>query len=342
MFLVAATELGQQIMQLVCLFALVHDPSHVYRYAIIPIPIRVITAAFRMWYSVKCGFLNLADIKLTLKGGFTFFKEAAPLGLSQVAIALYYNCDSILLGIFKGETAVGIYATAYSLMLVSISISGALTGSYAPSLARSTSDPALFSKLSNELLETLCWFGLPLSTLGLATGRGAIQFLYGSGFAESGPVFELLCLNIACIFFSVGVGQPSIAAGWQKQVFYATTAGGVANLCLNLWLIPRFGIGAAIATTVIAEFIVGATICYMRRDLLRVEFLHSVFPSLATAVVVGAMAKAGFAIFHLPWWLCAGTGGTLAALCAFRFAHSAFIAKIGGRVSSLVGIKLVR
>jgi O-antigen/teichoic acid export membrane protein len=63
---------------------------------------------------------------LTFRGSRPLLKEALPLGLSQGAINLYGSFAVILLGFLSDNRTVGIYTTAYTVMMVPAFLNTAL------------------------------------------------------------------------------------------------------------------------------------------------------------------------------------------------------------------------
>jgi O-antigen/teichoic acid export membrane protein len=113
---------------------------------------------------------------------------------------------------------------------------------------------------------------MSLAALGWAFGRHVIALLYGQGFAESGPLLEWLSLSLALIFFSSAVGQPLNAWGLQQQFFRITLVGAVVNVALNFVLIPRLGVWGGVATTLLAEGLVGISSLWVRRRYVRISW----------------------------------------------------------------------
>ena len=73
--------------------------------------------------------------------------------------------------------------------------------------------------------------------------------VYGRGFAGADTVFQIHLFACLFVFLGVARGQYLLNEGFTKFVFVSTTLGALANVGLNLWLIPAHGApGAAVAT----------------------------------------------------------------------------------------------
>lgn len=285
----------------------VRSPEDLIVYAVITYPFRIALSTFQIGFAAKYGLVAWRRIRPTLRGAKKLVVEALPIGLSSVSTMLYYNSDAIILGATRGAREVGLYTTAYSLMLIPGVLTGAMINAYFPSLARAASNPAEARRISLQFLRASVWLGFPIAAMGWAIGRYPVVILYGNQFLESGVYFEWLCLNIALIFFNVGYSQPLNAWGAQKLLFYCTVAAGLTNLVANLLLIPQFGVPAAIATTLLAELVVSGMALAVRPRYNPIPWLKPVLVAgivcVTAAIAARSLAAAGL------WWL----GGVLGA-----------------------------
>lgn len=326
----AVATLLFNLAQFPALLAFVHGPGDVVTFAAINLPFAAANLGYRFWYLQRHCFLDLAKLRPHLSGAKKIFSESWPLAFSQGAIVILYNCDAIILGFTHGDETVGQYASAYKLMLVATVISAALCSAYFPVLARVHDDPGQAKKVQDEFLSLMVWMGLPIAALGWAFGRHVVRLMYGPAFAESGPYFEWLCLNIPLIFVNLALGVPLTAWGLQKLHFKITSSAAVVNLVLNLILIPLYGPWAAIATTIGSEVMIFAITAAMRY---RIgigwnPLYRALLPALVCSTVVA------LAVTILPesldryWWAeCLGGAAVLSG-ALFIFERRIVIAAI--------------
>jgi O-antigen/teichoic acid export membrane protein len=249
------------------LLAFVHGPEDIYLFAVLNLPFAAANLGFKFWYLNRHRLLSLRKLRFRLAGTHRLLHESWPLALSQAALVVYYNCDTIILGFTHGDDVVGQYTSAYKLMLVATVISGAMCTAYFPSLARVQTTPEQARAVTAEFTSLMLWLGLPIAALGWATGRHAVELLYGDEFRASGIYFEWLCLNIALIFGNLALVTPLTTWGLQKTQLVITCVGAVINLALNVILIPRYGVPAAIATTILTELVIFVALAAVRRGL---------------------------------------------------------------------------
>lgn len=322
----AVVALITNVLQVPALIALVHGPDDVFIYVLYTMPFSLIAAAYNFWYLGRRGLVRLDQLRPTLAGAKDILRESWPLALSQGATLLYYNCDAIILGFTSGDASVGLYTTAYRLMLMSSIISGAMWNAYFPILARAQAEAHQATRITGEFITLLAWMGLPLAALGWASGRHVIDLMFGARFAESGLYFEWLCLNVGLIFVNIGIGLPLLTWGFQKTQFKIVAAAGVVNLALNLVLIPIYGAWGAVGTTLGAETMVLVLTIVARR---RIGIgWNPLFPmiaapllcSLAVALVIKMLPKS----LDPYWWLELAVGIAALGACLFVFERRIF------------------
>lgn len=317
----AVAGLVFNVLQFPALIVLVHSPDDVFLYVICSMFFSMPGIVYNFWYIRRRGLLRLNQLQLTLAGAMKTLAESWPLALSQGAILIYYNCDAIILGFTNGDEAVGLYTTAYKLMLVATVISTAMWNAYFPVLARVYGTPSQTVRVSSEFIALLAWMGLPITALGWAFGRHVVSLMYGPEFHDSGLYFEWLCLNIALIFVNIGIGSPLVAWGLQKLHFKITGIGALANLAVNLVVIPIYGAWGAIIMTIGAELVVLVLTIFVRKraGILWHPMLPIVLPPLVCSAVVAlgiAMLPAALAQY---WWLELAFGIIILGGCLFVF-----------------------
>ncbi|MCA1567954.1 MAG: flippase [Acidobacteria bacterium] len=297
-----------QVLQLGALFALIHGPEQIFLYVWFPYPFRLALNAFTVWYALHHGLFDWRGVRFKLDGARRLLRVSLPVVLSQVAILLYYNSDVIFLGFSHGNAVVGLYSTAYSMMLVPVFLILSLSNAAFPAVARSFHDTGQAQQTSEKFLRLAIWLGFPLAALGWAVGRHLIALLFGPGFSASGPLFEWLSLNLALIFFNVGYVMPLNAWQHESLAFRCTLAGALTNLGLNFWLIPKYGAKGAVVTTVLAEAVVLVAAVVARRGVHPLPW-HKWFLRTAAVCCLAAFAARLAAETLMPWWCAAALGG---------------------------------
>jgi O-antigen/teichoic acid export membrane protein len=312
------------------LVLLVRDSSHGYLYVALNYPIRLATTFILLRSANRHGLVQWRDVRLGMDGVINLIKEALPFGLSQGSILLYYNIDSVILSANFGNETVGQYSTAYSLMLMPAQmICNTLFQAYYPGLSRAIDDPKAASALNLNYLKLLAWSCLPIATVCVIGGNGLVRMLYGSEFKTAAEIFPLLALDIALVAFNCGLAMPLLAWGRQKTQLKVTSVAALVNLLLNLVLIPRFGIWAAVWTTLFAEIMVMAMIFRVRRTLNPISMGTVMLPCLMVCTAGGLV---GFLLSRTlggPFWIAPLATGLVIAPFVWRATHRDLRTMIG-------------
>jgi PST family polysaccharide transporter len=80
-----------------------------------------------------------------------------------------------------------------------------------------------------------------------------IDLLYGPEFAGAGSVLAIHIWAAVFVFLGVAQGPWTVNEGLMKLSLQRTVIGAVANVVLNLLLIPRIGVVGAAISTLIAQ-----------------------------------------------------------------------------------------
>jgi O-antigen/teichoic acid export membrane protein len=301
---------------------LVHGPGDLFVYIGLGLVFTLANLVYRLWFVGRFDLIDVRRLRPTFHGAGRLLSAAWPLALTQGAIMIFYNCDSVILGFTHGDEAVGQYAGAYKLMLVSTAISGALCTAYFPSLGRAHRDPEQATRIAREFASVLAWMGLPLAALGWAFGRYVVTLLYGPAFYDSSIYFQWLCINVALIYVNVALGTPLTAWGMQKLHLKITGSAALLNIGANIILIPIYGPPAAIATTIGTEIVITVAVIAVRRHV-RLGWSpisRVILPPLAVSTAV-AVAAACLPSRFDSYWVLELAGASAMLLGAFLVAE---------------------
>ena len=177
-------------------------------------------------------------------------KVALPVGLAGVLITVYYRIDSVLLFNLKGPEEAGIYGAAYRFLdplhFFPVSVMAATVPVMA---ALRETDTDRFKRLIQRGGEYLVIAALGTLAVMISLATPIVDLVLGKGYEPAAGLLPVLML--AFVFVSLGYLSgylvPLVGKQW-RLVGYAAF-GAVANVVLNLILIPPYGaLGAAWAT----------------------------------------------------------------------------------------------
>ncbi|HBR80746.1 MAG: Heteropolysaccharide repeat unit export protein [Candidatus Uhrbacteria bacterium GW2011_GWE2_45_35] len=174
-----------------------------------------------------------------------------PFALAGIFSKLYSYVDTVLLSIFIGTAAVGVYAIAYKMTYAFQFLPMAFVAALYPSMsALVATDKAKLAKL----FEQATWYMLILSApivFGIFAVAPDVVRLAGRGYVEAVPVLRVLIFVLLPLFLDFPIGSLLNAADRQKTKTTIMGITMVINVVINALLIPTIGImGAAYAAGV--------------------------------------------------------------------------------------------
>jgi len=195
-------------------------------------------------------------------------RRAFPLGIVIIVLTAYNYVDTIMLRAMAPADETALYNAAYRIYEGTTYAAAVVWSVLTPRLsALWTANRPAHGRLARRGIAG----GLALAVpIGLVLWFGAalwITWLPGAEYAASTPTLQVLALGLPLVF-SIWVLHAIAASSSHDQVLVRGTAIGlVANVGLNLWLIPRFGHEGAAMATVLGEAI---TMCLLAGGLWRV------------------------------------------------------------------------
>ena len=216
--------------------------------------------------------------------------RSLPLGAASIAITLYYSFDTVLLGLFRGAGEVGYYAAAYRIVLPILALAGAVGTVAIPDLSRlaARDGPAARAAVTNLSRQMILW-AVPMAVGGALTAEPIIQLIYGPEYLPAAGPFRILAWSILTVYANAAFAFLLLARGGDRRYLAAVTAGAVANVGLNLVVIPLAGMVGAACVTIAAELIVLTSLLWWTRDVSRPAIPAALKAAVVPTVVMIAV-----------------------------------------------------
>ena len=194
-------------------------------------------------FSVKLIYPGFEKIKVQLKQGAYLFK-------STIAINLYTNSNTFILGLLTNEQVVGYYSAADKIRIAAQNLLGPVSQSIYPHvnyLIQQSKEK--FLRFNSKLLKMQGIFAFFISLLVFLFARPMGNILFGAEFIASVYVLKILAWLPFVISISNVYGiQTMLPLNFEKQFFNMVALAAVINLVLLFSLIPHLSeIGAAIS-----------------------------------------------------------------------------------------------
>jgi O-antigen/teichoic acid export membrane protein len=207
-----------------------------------------INVLFSLYITIKV--FAKPSFRIDLKSWKSTVKEALPFGLTAVFVTVYFQIDTVMLSIMKGDAVVGWYNAAYKLVLALMFIPTTFVGSMFPIISRFYMSSQNSLKVAyGKTFKYLTMIGLPLAIGATILADKIVLIVYGKGFGNSTIALQILIWAMVLMFLTYLFGTVLESINRQREVTKIAGINTLVNICLNLLLIPRFSyIGASVAT----------------------------------------------------------------------------------------------
>lgn len=257
-----------KFISLILMFMFVHKQSDYIAYAAITV--------FAAVGSYVLNFIRLRKIvSFRLVGNYNFKQHLKPiftLFAQSVAISIYTNLDTVMLGFIKSDTDVGYYHAAVKIKGLLLSLVTSLGNVLLPRMSYFVNNKMMteFKKYMVKALNFELLMALSMTLYYVLYSRESIIFLAGSGY--EGAVLAMQIITIAVIPNGItGILGVQVLTSLEKEIYvlYSVIVGAVFDFLLNLVFIPRYGAAGASLATTIAEFLVLFVQIYYTRGILK-------------------------------------------------------------------------
>lgn len=208
------------------------------------------TIIFLLRVSRPCAGFKWDRLQSILRG-------AAPFALSIVFGTIYWQIDTVMVSLIRGDAEAGLYGVAYRPLLSLFFLPSFFMVSLFPVMSRSYSiSKGKVVDLYKKSFKYLFLVGFPLSVAIFILSPQIINILYGKGYVDSVTVMMVLSWFIFLKFLNYSTGTVLWAINRQRQRAESQGITVVINVILNYILIKRYGfLGAGISTLITEIFL---------------------------------------------------------------------------------------
>jgi len=220
-----------------------------------------------------------------------YLKAALPFGLIVAFYLVYFRVDSVMISFFRGDAEVGQYNAAYSLVSALMFIPSGLVAALFPRLAgvyRSPGDDldAPFQRAARWLLV----LSLPMAVGAWLLADQLLVWMLDTTYLPAAAAMRILAWTLPVWFITFLQGNLLTIIERQRAVALVGLVNMLANVMLNLAIIPRYGFAGAAATTLATEAIGMAQMFYLlRRNISLARVSLTAAPVAALSALMGLL-----------------------------------------------------
>lgn len=317
MHVTALAEILGQFLLLTGVLLFVNGPHDILLMPLVFLVSRFASIALLMIsYARRFGWLR-PRIDFTLLS--SLFSKTWPFAGAVVVSMFLHNFDIVLIGLWLGLEATGLYGAAYRVVWIPALLLTAYTKSLRPSLARaSVQGIASINHLLTRSLQLATAAGVGLAVGGYLMAEPVVLFLYGEEFRGASTPLRLLLAATALLIVNRHYRMLLATFHLQAVMFKMMAIAAGINIILNLLFIERYGInGAALAMMLSEAVILCLGYLFTRQHIGHVPFGRFLWKPAACALL---MALVLLTSSSLPLFVRLALGGSsyLVALFALQ------------------------
>lgn len=240
-----------QLISLILIFLFVKNKSDVAIYCVI--------ATFATYGGNLVNILYIRKyVKLKFVFKMNFKKHIKPLlilFINQLAITIYVNIDTTMIGFYYNSAQVGLYSFASKIYTILKQLINAVVMVMIPRLAYIVNkNNDKFKYYLETLISVVTGLILPITIGMIMLAKQILIVIGGSGYIAAKSTLQILSIAILfAVYASILSYGVLIVYKKEKESLFSAIITAFLNVVLNFYFIPRFGIMGAAVTTTIAE-----------------------------------------------------------------------------------------
>lgn len=199
-------------------------------------------------------------IKIDFSGWKGVINQILVFGIHFIFGNLFFQLDTVLLGIWKGDHAAGIYRSAFNLMILILLIPDILISTFLPLLSRLHLENIEKWKSLNRLLyKILLFVSLPIALILFFSSEQIITIIYGKElYNEAVPILKIFSFIIIIRFVVEPYALLMTTSKRQHIRMIIVIIATIVSFSLNYFIIPEYGIMGAALVSLGVNFMAGA------------------------------------------------------------------------------------
>lgn len=185
----------------------------------------------------------------------TILIQSLPFALSDALLIIYTQADVALVALLLGSQPAGLYSTASGILRAGFVIPSSVFLVMTPLISQSARQRNLsrLFRISAQTFLSLLAIGLILWLLTQTGGPLFVALILGEKFAPAGDILTIL--SIILLFKSCSYASAALIIATEQQLWRVAIQGiaALVNLCLNIIIVPNYGIVGAAWVYVVSE-----------------------------------------------------------------------------------------
>lgn len=211
-------------------------------------------------------------------------RSGLPFGIISLTLIIAFSIDTVMLSMYQPGHVVGWYNVAYNLVFSLMFFVEGFNEAIVPSLSRTyVNDPTHVERWYHRSVKFMTILSLPIAVGGMLVAFPLICFLYTDEFLPSALALQILIWDVPLLMFTSFCGNMTTVISEERAAARIYSINAAANVILNLYAIPRFGLVGASLVTVITDLIGALQFYFLLRRKLHLPDMTWVFVRILIA-----------------------------------------------------------
>lgn len=185
-------------------------------------------------------------------------KESAPLVMCHAAVMVYQRIDQVMIGEMIGDANVGYFSVATRFVEILMFIPMILAQTISPVLTKvRTQSQAEYLRKSQQFMNMSLWMSLLAAAATSVLSYWLILWLFGEAYMPAVIVLQVMSFKVASVALSNTAGSMIVIEGLQRYAVGRDLLGCLVCVALNWYLLPRYGVVAAAAVSIVSNVVAG-------------------------------------------------------------------------------------
>ena len=248
-------------------------------------------------------------VVLTLGMWPTMIRRGLPFGFITLSLTISFTVDSVMLSRFEPSEVVGWYNAAYQLARSLLFFFDGISVAMVPTLSRAfLSDVALVQRWYYRSVKVIIMMGLPIAIGSTLIALPLFMFLYGEQYLPAVLAFQIIVWDVPLLLFTSFCGNMTTITGEERAAARIYFTAAIANVILNLLLIPKFSLYGAAAATLVTDLTAAVQFYFILGRKLELPNMSSITLRVLFSSIIMGGTVLGLREMGAGLWLMIGAG----------------------------------
>ncbi len=210
--------------------------------------------------------------------------------IPSLMVMIFQHTDRIMIKTMVGEAETGMYSAAITCIGISGFVFSAIIDTARPVILEAKEkDQKLYETRVTQLYSIINCLSLAQSIGMTVLAKPLVWLLYGPEYAEAAGILAVAVWYVTFGYYGMVRNVWILAEEKQKYLIGINIAGAIANVGVNLCLIPIFGAVGAAAASLITQFVTNVITGFVIKPIRRNNYL--MLQSWNPRVTLGMLSK---------------------------------------------------